>query len=110
MKYVKARLSWYNNVYMERLNDFGRRIYVHAGGEYTLLIRSIIGIFDMENITRRQKSMIRFLSEAEKQDRVEYVSEEIPKSIIVTRDRVYLSPISIAVLQKRMAENFLSQI
>ena len=77
-------------------------MYVHIGGECTLSDRLIVGVFDMENITRKQKNMIRFLSDLEKKDGVEYVSEEVPKSIILTVEKVFFSPVSAQVLLKRM--------
>ena len=77
-------------------------MYVHLGGEYSISDRFIIGIFDMDSITSRQTDMIRFLTEAEKSGRVEYVSEEIPRSVVVSVDRVYFSPISTATLLKRL--------
>jgi len=79
-------------------------MYVHVGGEYSISDRFIIGIFDMNSITPKQTDMIRFLSEAEKAGRVEYVSEEIPRSVVVSVDRIYFSPISTATLQKRITD------
>jgi hypothetical protein len=79
-------------------------MYVHIGGEYTISDRMIIGIFDMESISPRQTDMLRFLSESEKAEKVEYVSEEIPRSVIVTMDRIYISPISTVTLRKRISE------
>ncbi len=79
-------------------------MYVHVGGEYSISDRFIIGIFDMDSITAKQTDMIKFLAEAEKAERVEYVSEEIPRSVIVTVDRLYFSPISTATLKKRITD------
>ncbi len=79
-------------------------MYVHVGGEYTISDRIIVGIFDMDTISPKQTDMLRFLSEAEKAEHVEYVSEEIPRSVIVTIDRVYISPISTVTLLRRISE------
>lgn len=79
-------------------------MYVHVGGEYSISDRFIIGIFDMDSITPKQTDMIRFLAEAEKSGHVEYVSEEIPRSVVVSVDRIYFSPISTATLRKRIIE------
>jgi hypothetical protein len=81
-------------------------MYVHLGGEYSISDRFIVGIFDMDSITSRQTDMIRFLTEAEKSGRAEYVSEEIPRSVVVTVDRVYFSPISTATLLKRLTDMY----
>jgi len=79
-------------------------MYVHVGGEYSIPDRFIIGIFDMDSITPKQTDMIRFLAEAEKAGHVEYVSEEIPRSAVVSVDRIYFSPISTATLRKRIID------
>ena len=79
-------------------------MYVHVGGEHSISDRIIIGIFDMDTISPRQTDMLRFLTEAEKAERVEYVSEELPRSVIVTVDRVYISPISTVTLRKRISD------
>lgn len=79
-------------------------MYVHVGGEYSISDRFIIGIFDMDSITPKQTDMIRFLAEAEKAGHVEYVSEEIPRSVVVSVDRIYFSPISTATLRKRILD------
>lgn len=82
-------------------------MYVHVGGEYSILDRCIIGIFDMDSITPKQADMIRFLAKEEKAGHVEYVSEEIPRSVVVSDNRVYFSPISTATLKKRMEDSHL---
>ena len=77
-------------------------MYIHIGGEYVLSSRLILGIFNLENVTRKQKDMLQFLSGLEAADKVEYVSSDIPRSVVLTVERAYLSPISSATLRKRM--------
>ncbi len=79
-------------------------MYVHVGGEYSISDRFIIGIFDLDSITPQQKDTVHFLSKAEKDGRIEYISEDIPRSVILTLDRVYISPISVATIRKRISE------
>ena len=80
-------------------------MYVHVGGEYSISDRFIIGIFDLDSITPQQKDTVHFLSKAEKDGRIEYISEDIPRSVILTLDRVYISPISVATIRKRISED-----
>jgi len=77
-------------------------MYVHIGGEYSISDRYIIGIIDMDSITPKQTDMIHFLAKAEDEGRAEYVSEEIPRSVIITFDRVYFTSISTTTLHKRI--------
>lgn len=77
-------------------------MYLHVGGEYTISSRYIIGIFNLESVTSIQKDMIHFLSHMEKEDKVEYISEEIPRTVVVTNEKVYFTPISTLTLKKRI--------
>lgn len=79
-------------------------MYVHVGGEYSISDRFIIGIFDLDSISPRQTDTLHFLSKAEREGRVEYISDDIPRSVILTLDRVYVSPISVATIRKRIFE------
>jgi len=81
-------------------------MYVHIGSEYSLSDRFIIGIFDMDTISPKQTDMIHFLAKAEEDGRAEYISNDLPKSVIVTDDRIYFSPISSATLQKRIRDMY----
>ena len=86
-----------------------RNLYLHIGGEYTLLCSLIVGIFNLEDIKQNQKDMIQFLSGMEKKDFVEYVSDEVPRSFVMTSERIYFSPISAVTLQKRLkGEDFMN--
>jgi len=77
-------------------------MYLHIGGEYTLPSRFIIGIFDLESVSSTQKDMIQFMSHMEKEEKVEYISEEIPRSVVVTYEKIYFTPISTMTLLKRV--------
>ena len=43
-----------------------------------------------------------FLRQQEEENILEYVSEEIPRSLILTDDRTYVSPLSVMTLKKRI--------
>ena len=77
-------------------------MYLHIGGEYTLPCRFIIGILNLETVKRTQKDILKFLSSKEKNDKAEFISEEIPRSVVITEDRIYYTPISTITLQKRL--------
>ena len=79
-------------------------MYVHIGGDYTISDNYIIGIFDLDRTTANAADTVRYLNEAERSSRLENVSTELPRSFIVTLDRVYVSPVSVATIRKRLAE------
>lgn len=81
-------------------------MYVHIGGEYSISDRLIIGIFDMDTISPKQTDTVHFLRKAEAEGRIEYISNDIPKSVVLTIERIYISPISAATIRKRMSESY----
>ena len=79
-------------------------MFLHLGQSTVILKENIVGIFDIDTTTI--SSLTReFLSEAQKDDRIINVSEELPRSFIVDGDKkVYISQLSPAVLEKRAEE------
>lgn len=76
-------------------------MFIHIGGEYSLSDNWIIGIFDIDQTTSYGTDTKNFLKQQEDLGRLDMVSEEIPRSFIVTLDRVYLSPLSAKTLMAR---------
>ena len=77
-------------------------MYIHIGGERAVSDKFIVGIFDFESLTTESSEAIDFISGAEDEGRIDVVSPEIPRSYVVTLDRVYLTPISVATLRRRL--------
>ena len=79
-------------------------MYISIGNDMSVRDRSVIGIFDMDN-TSTSKRTRQFLTRAEKEGKV-VPCDDLPKSFILTTqygmDRVYLSALSTATLEKRM--------
>lgn len=77
-------------------------MYVHIGGEYTILVSSVIAMVNLETVQPSSLDMKSFLKNQEEENILEYVSEELPRSLVITDDRAYVSPLSVATLFKRM--------
>ena len=75
-------------------------MYLHLGENITITTDKIIGIFDIDTSTVN-KATRDYLSLAEKNKKIIYVSYELPKSFIVTADKIYISPINTSTLLKR---------
>ena len=79
-------------------------MYLHLGQNVVVPESDVIGIFDLDNTTG---SLItrKFLNDAEKNGSVTNVSDELPRSFIVTgKDKkitIYLSQLSPQTLNKR---------
>ena len=80
-------------------------MYIPIGSDMSVRDRSIIGIFDLDNTTC-SKHTRNFLAKAEENGEVVTVSEDIPKSFLLTSeygmDRVYLCQFNAATLEKRL--------
>lgn len=75
-------------------------MYLHLGEDTVVNSKNIIGIFDMDTSTVN-KATRDFLEKAEKNDKIIYVNYELPKSFIVSDDKIYVSPLNTSTLLKR---------
>jgi len=79
-------------------------MYLHLGNEIVIKNSDIVGIFDIDN-TSVSKATRDFLANAERNMQVTNVTNELPKSFVVTSgesgSRVYISQISAQTLKRR---------
>jgi hypothetical protein len=75
-------------------------MFIHLGGEKVVRAREVIAIFDM-SIEQSSKISKQYLNYNHKQGQVEKIGEEDSKSLVVTTNQLYYSPISSATLKKR---------
>ncbi|MCD7873025.1 MAG: DUF370 domain-containing protein [Clostridiales bacterium] len=80
-------------------------MYLHIGEDVVINSKKIIGIFDMDTSTVN-KATRDFLSKAEKENKIIYVSYDLPKSFVVSEDKIYVSPLNTATLLKRTRQEF----
>ena len=85
-------------------------MYLHLGQSVVIPEAEVIGIFDLDNTTSSLVTR-RFLGEAEKAGRVVNVSDELPRSFIVSGAgsgiTIYLSQLSPQTLYKRSEGNII---
>lgn len=75
-------------------------MYIHLGGEKIIRTSQLVAIFDI-SIEQSSKLSRQFVVHAQKNKEVEAIGEEDHKSIVVTENKVYYSPISTSTLKKR---------
>lgn len=78
-----------------------KTIYLHIGNNYSVDVREIIGIFDMDNTTITSCTK-KLLDKAEKEKRLFLATYELPKTYIITKKRIYLSQLAASTLKKRL--------
>ena len=80
-------------------------MYLHLGGDISLPLEEMLCIIDLRNISRLPVNQM-FLKEADKANKLRRVGEgEEMKSLILTNETVYLSPISSATLKRRITSH-----
>lgn len=79
-------------------------MFLHLGEDTVITDKEIIGIFDIDTSTIN-KATRDYLAKAEREKRVVYVNYDLPKSFVVTKDKIYVSPINTATLYKRCQPN-----
>ncbi len=75
-------------------------MYLHLGGERVIRSNECIAIFDIA-MEKSSKISKQFLSFAAAEKKIEKIGEERSKSLVVTKDKIYYSPISSTTLKKR---------
>lgn len=79
-------------------------MYVHIGGDVSVSEKIIVGIFSFETSTGRgtERTTREFLKQMENQYKITVLTDDLPKSFVVTLDGVYLSPVSVLTLRQRL--------
>lgn len=75
-------------------------MYIHLGGEKIIRAAELIAIFDV-TIEKSSKISAHFVETAIQEKRIEKIGDEPPKSIVITKDKLFYSPISSSTLKKR---------
>lgn len=82
-------------------------MFLHLGRDVAVNSENIIMVFDMDTATWSKHTRA-YLSAAEKEGRVQVITDDIPKSAVVCRENgetvVYISQISSKTLLKRAQE------
>ena len=79
-------------------------MFLHLGGDVVVRLKDVIAIMDLETTTISKISK-EFLGIAEEEGFIINISEDLPKSFIITevkkKSKIYVSPISSVTLYKR---------
>ena len=83
-------------------------MYIHLGNDVVVSESSVVGIFDIEN-TSISPATKDFLATAQKENKIIYVTNDLPKSFVVCREKdgfvVYVCQVSPATMRGRAELN-----
>lgn len=77
-------------------------MYVHIGQNVNLRDRHILAVMDMDRATAHSADFRQYLLKAEKDGSLEWLGPEIPRSVVITDERIYLTPVRSATIRERM--------
>lgn len=75
-------------------------MYLFLGGDFSVRSNEIIGIFNIEDCSV-SRITVDFLNQCQKKKKIVNVSEDMPKSFIVTEQKTYISNVSNSTIIKR---------
>lgn len=76
-------------------------MYIHIGGDRMIRASELIAIFDI-TIEASSKITSQYMEFAKERGRIVLTGEEEVKSIVLTKNQLYYSPISSTTLKKRL--------
>ena len=78
-------------------------MYLHLGHSAVVDFRDVVGVFDLDHVTAQRRTRDT-LERLEEQERLHVLGHRLPVSLVVTDQGAYLSPVSPAVLGRRLAQ------
>lgn len=83
-------------------------MFIHIGNDLSVLKSSVTCVVNLETVSPAQKDVTEFINREDEQGRLQYVTEEIPKSLVITDDKTYVCSLSASLLLNRLmsADNF----
>jgi len=75
-------------------------MFMFLGGEVSVRSDDVVGIFDIEECSVSRMTAD-YLNACQRNGRIVNVSEDMPKSFVVTVDKTYISNVSHSTIVKR---------
>ena len=77
-------------------------MFIHIGNDMSVRRSSVTAIINLETALPSRKDIADFMKFEDEQGRLQYVVDEIPKTLVITDDKTYVSSISATVLLNRL--------
>lgn len=77
-------------------------MFIHIGNDLSVLKSSVTCVVNLETVSPFQKDVTEFINREDEQGRLQYVTEEIPKSLVITDDKTYVCSLSANLLLNRL--------
>ena len=77
-------------------------MYVNIGGDISVPADEVSAIVNLETVPPSRRSVTELIEAEDDNNRLQYLTEDIPRTMIITDVKTYISSISSSVLQKRL--------
>ena len=77
-------------------------MYVHLGGDVSVVASAITAIINLETSLPSDEDLNNFIKAEEESNRLQYIEGDLPKTLILTYEKTYVSQMSQSVLLKRL--------
>lgn len=83
-------------------------MFIHIGNDLSVLKSSVTAVVNLETVLPSQKDVAEYMNSEDEQGRLQYVTEEIPKSLVITDDKTYVCSLSASLILNRLmsSDNF----
>ena len=78
-------------------------MFIHIGNDLSVLKSSVTAVVDLETVLPSQKDIADFINSEDEQGRLQYVTEDIPKSLVITDDKTYVCSLSAGLILNRLS-------
>ena len=77
-------------------------MYVHIGDDIAVRSDTVTAVVNLETVLPSQRDVTGFIKAEDENNRLQYLTDDIPRSMILTVDRTYISSLSVEVLRRRI--------
>lgn len=78
-------------------------MFIHIGNDLSVLKSSVTAVVDLETVLPTQKDVSEFINSEDEQGRLQYVTEDIPKTLVITDDKTYVCSLPSNLILNRLS-------
>lgn len=80
-------------------------MYINIGGDMSVPAGSVSAVINLETVLPSCKSVTEFIESEDDKNRLQYLTEDIPRTLVMTDTKTYISSLSSSVLAKRLEKS-----
>ena len=77
-------------------------MFIHIGNDLSVLKSSVTCVVNLETVLPSQKDITEYLEREDDLGRLQYVTDEIPKTVVITDDKTYVCSLSSNLILNRL--------